>query len=242
MEIKEYQRMYEFEDEYWWFVGRKNNIDKYINSINITKESSILDAGCGTGINMIHLSKYSNDIIGIDTSDEAIYFCMQRGLENVIKRDVEDLNLKHNSFDLITALDILEHIDDTKALSEFYKVLKPKGYLIINVPAFNFLWSKHDEALHHKRRYTKSYLKKKLMSEGFTIENISYWNTFLFLPMMLFRFFRKYFSNSSETDLKVLPKVINKCLIIILKIESTLIGKINLPFGVSLLCLAKVDK
>jgi len=122
-------------------------------------------------------------------------------------------------------------------------MLKPNGYLIATVPAFNFMWSKHDEALHHKRRYNKAQLKDALKSNGFIIEKISYWNFFLFLPIVAMRLIKRSVkSEEIETDVKRLPNIVNAFLTTLLKIEEFLISRVNLPVGISLVCVGKVNK
>lgn len=144
-------------------------------------------------------------------------------------------------FDLIITLDLLEHLDDNKILKEFYRALKPTGYLIVTVPAFEFLWSEHDEALHHKRRYNKSHLREILKSNGFITEKISYWNFFLFLPIVAMRLIKRGMrSEEIETDVKELPNIVNRFLASVLSIEGRIISYgVNLPFGVSILCVCK---
>ncbi len=240
MEIEEYNKMYKFEEHCWWWVGRRAII-KHLLYILKLDSINILDVGCGTGANLNFLQKYG-DILGVDFSKEAKKFCKMRGYK-IVQANAEKLPLKENTFDLITALDLLEHLDDNMAISEFYRVLKPDGYLILTVPAFTFLWSKHDEALHHKRRYNKNQLKNVLKSNGFTIKKLSYWNFFLFLPIAIIRLIKRNMKNKTITsDVKEIPKIINDFLIFILKIESYLISHINLPIGISLVCVGKVNK
>ncbi|MCJ7789154.1 MAG: class I SAM-dependent methyltransferase [Candidatus Atribacteria bacterium] len=240
MEIEEYNKMYKFEEHYWWWVG-KRAIIKHLLDILKLDSINILDVGCGTGINLDFLQKYGN-VFGVDFSKEAKKFCKMRGYK-IIQANAEKLPLKENTFDLITALDLLEHLDDNMAISEFYRVLKPDGYLILTVPAFTFLWSKHDEALHHKRRYDKNQLKNVLKSNGFIIKKLSYWNFFLFFPIAIIRLIKKNMKNKTITsDVKEIPRIINDFLIFMLKIESYLISHINLPIGISLVCVGKVNK
>jgi len=241
MEIAEYEKMYQFEEKYWWWVGRRKLIKGILDKLNLNS-ATILDVGCGTGINLNYLSRYGA-VIGLDSSKDAINFCRMRGSKNVTEADAERLSFKDDTFDLITALDLLEHLDDNKALKGFYRVLKPNGYLVLSVPAFSFIWSKHDEAVHHKRRYTKHQLKDILEANGFIIEKVSYWNFFLFIPIVVMRLVKRSWKNQEiKTDVAELPGIVNRLLVSVLRIESYLIQHVNLPIGVSLMCVARADK
>ena len=241
MEIAEYEKMYKLEGDYWWWVGRRKLIKNILDKLDLNS-ATILDVGCGTGINLKYLSGYGA-AIGVDSSQDALNFCRKRGLKNVRRADAERLSFQNNTFDLITALDLLEHVDDNKALKGFYRILKPNGYLVLTVPAFNFMWSQHDEASHHKRRYNKRQLKSILEANGFIIEKVSYWNFFFFVPIAVVRLIKRSWKNKgAKTDVAELPRIINSLLTSVLGIESCLIRRLNLPVGVSLICLARVHK
>ena len=241
MEVAEYEKMYKFEEDYWWWIGKREIVKGIINRLN-SDFRTVLDVGCGTGLNLNYLKHYGT-VIGLDFSKEALNFCKLRAAENLIQADAEKVPFKDDTFDLIIALDLLEHLDDRDVLKEFYRVLNPNAYLIATVPAFNFMWSKHDEALHHKRRYNKAQLKDALKSNGFIIEKISYWNFFLFLPIVAMRLIKRSVkSEEIETDAKRLPNIVNAFLTSLLKIEEYLILRVNLPVGISLVCVGKVNK
>lgn len=241
MEIAEYEKMYQFEEKYWWWVGRREVVKGILNKLNLNC-ATILDAGCGTGINLRYLGDYGA-VIGLDLSRDALNFCRVRGNKNIIWADAERLPFKDGAFDLIAALDLLEHLDDNKALANFYRVLKPNGFLVLTVPAFNFMWSKHDEALHHKRRYNKGQLRDTLESNGFTVERICYWNFFLFLPIVAMRLIKRSMkSQEVKTDVEELPSMANWFFKSLLRIESYLVPHLNLPIGVSLVCVGRAMK
>lgn len=239
MEIAEYEKMYKFEEKYWWWVGKREIVKDILDRLNLNS-TNILDTGCGTGFNLNYLKDYGN-VVGLDFSKDALNFCKMRGNKNLVQANAEQVPFKGDMFDLIVTLDLLEHLDDNKTLKEFYMALKSTGYLIVTVPAFEFLWSEHDEALHHKRRYNKAQLRDILELNGFIIENISYWNFFLFLPIVAMRLIkRRMKSEEIETDVKELPPIINRFLASILRIENHIIShSVNLPFGVSIVCVCK---
>ncbi len=235
--------MAEFEETYWWWVGKRNIVKSILNRLNLA-HANILDSGCGTGFNLKYLKDYG-EITGLDISRDALNFCKKRENKRLVRADAENLPFKDGVFDVLTSLDCLEHLDDNRCIKEYFRVLKPDGYLIGTVPAFMFLWSEHDEALHHKRRYNKDQLKNLLGSNGFKAIKLSYWNFFLFFPIAAIRLIKKLVANGEgevETDVQKIPNIVNSFLISILKLESFIISLTNLPIGVSLIFVGKPDK
>jgi len=245
MLANEYQKLNNFENFYWWHVGRREIIKSLLSRIPLNKNSQILEVGCGTGGNLEILSKFGK-VIGLDNSKDAIEFSRKKGFENCILGEAENVNYPDESFDLIAALDLLEHIDnEQKVLKEFYRVLKKGGYFLITVPAYQFLWSEHDEALFHKRRYILSDLKKKLLGANFNIVWASHFIVFTAPAFFIYRMLRKVFSDGNKlkehkmTDYLVLPDFLNNFLISLLKFETFLSKYITFPFGISIACIAK---
>lgn len=242
METQEYNTMFELENDYWWFVARRALVEELVkNEANNCPSPKIFDVGCGTGANLAAFSQYGKSY-GIDMAKEAISFCRSRGLNNLVISKVESVAYLSESFDVITALDVLEHIDDdVAAMKELYRVCKPGGMLLVTVPAYGFLWSEHDEALHHRRRYAAHELRNKLTLAGFDIERCSYFITLFFFPILAIRILQSIFKDSThpKTSHIALPRIINKLLIAILAFEQWLLHFINLPFGVSIVCVAR---
>lgn len=240
--------MYELENSYWWFIARRRLVQEWIaEALSKTAGSSealartVFDVGCGTGANGKMLEQFGQ-FYGTDMSQEALRFCHERGLQRLARTWVEHLCFATDSFDVITALDMLEHVDDDMAgMKELFRVCKPGGFLLVTVPAYGFLWSEHDEALHHRRRYTASELRNKLSVAGFEIQRISYFITFLFFVVFAMRFWQNLRKSavSPKTGLVVLPKFINQCLIWLLDLERVLVRLFNFPLGVSIICLAQ---
>ena len=187
MNSDEYKKMYEIEDLYWWFIGRRKLVKWLLRKHNPNgKESLLFDLGCGTGLNV---SSFAQELktFASDLSPEALKFCRERNLQGLFSCSAEAIALRDKSVDVVTALDVLEHIrEDLPVLREVNRVLMPGGKLIVIVPAYGFLWSEHDEALHHYRRYVARELRAKLTSSNFEIERSTYFITGLFFPILFF--------------------------------------------------------
>jgi SAM-dependent methyltransferase len=241
MNPEEYRRHYDFEEDYWWFIGRRKIIFDQIARLPLHPEKSlILDAGCGTGFITKLLSTYGKTF-GIEVSEEGLLFCKSRNLKNLVRGNIQNSPFTAHRFDLITLLDLLEHLDeDVQVLREMYRICKEGGYLLIFVPAYAFLWSGEDVVSQHRRRYTAKELLNKVQESGFLVKKLSYVNTFLFPVIFSLITFNKFFRPDTlfKSNLKPLPIFLNKILAQILKSESFFLRKINFPFGTSLLCLA----
>jgi SAM-dependent methyltransferase len=238
----EYDAMYHLEDSYWWYVARRELANELLRQEIRGRESvRILDVGCGTGANMKDFTRLGA-AIGIDSSMEALHFCRSRGIGAVAMSPVEDLPFARGAFDIVTALDILEHTDDDlRCLREIRRVCTPHGLLLITVPAYGFLWSEHDEALKHRRRYTAHELRNKLVVCGFEVVRTSYFITTLFFPILAFRIWQGLRKNSTypRTSHYLLPNSINSALVGLLALERKVFQQMNLPFGVSIVALAR---
>jgi len=241
MEKIEYEKLFELEKNYWWNSSLKDIILKEQKKYFSKKKNLLfLDAGCGTGILSKELSETAK-VVGADLSREALFYCRKRGLKNLINGTINSLPFKNNYFDAVFSIDVLYHKwikNDEAALKEFNRVLKKNGLLIINVPAFDFLYSSHDKAIHTRHRYTKKELEEKIMKEGFTIKKIIYWNSLLFPFISLYRLSRK-FSGKKESDMKKMPEALNRFLKNMLSFEFKLSKKTDFPFGLSVFCTAK---
>jgi ubiquinone/menaquinone biosynthesis C-methylase UbiE len=245
MNVEEYEKMYALENTYWWFQGRKriilNLVRKHVPGLNL--KARVLDVGCGTGLILEALHSYCRPI-GLDFSHKALLYCRDRKLNLLILGNVDILPVSAESCDVVLALDLLEHIEDDSALMrDFHRIIKPGGYLMLTVPAHQFLWSEHDEALSHYRRYSYLQLLAMIREAGFRPVKTSYAISFVFLPIVVFRLAQKIFKKRQEpkTHLIRLPGAANKILIWLLLIEGFLLKFINLPFGVSIICLARKE-
>lgn len=237
MNIALYQDLYELEEKHWWHKAKRNLCKKIIG--RYFKGGKIVDIGCGTGKNVEAFSEFG-EVWGIDSSEEALRFCKKRSLKNVKKGEAEKTNLPADSFGLVTLLDVLEHTDDTKTLKEIHRILKKGGLLLITVPAYQFMWSQWDVVLHHKRRYTKGQLEKLLKENGFKIAYGSYFQSFLILPVFIVRKLKSLIkSKAYGSDFRIGNSFVNSLLLGLSKFERDLILKHGLPFGLSIIVLAK---
>jgi len=245
MDISMYQDFYNLEEKHWWFLGRREIVFSLLRQhLPNKKQLEILDVGCGTGSTLKELERYGH-AIGADVSEEAVRFSKLRGCANVYRIEEGGLFFEDEMFDLVVALDVIEHItDDCAALSEYYRITKYSGILLLTVPAYNFLWGAHDEINGHKRRYIADELKSKVEKTGFAVGKLTYFNTFLFPFVLLARMGQrvtKMVNNGCkpQSDLKLYPSGINNLLKAIFILEERLLRKYHFPYGVSLLCVAK---
>ncbi|MEX0966420.1 MAG: class I SAM-dependent methyltransferase [Bacteroidia bacterium] len=239
---KTYEEKYhQLEETNWWYEARRDMVLKLLS--NNSKQSNILELGCAGGPLLRKLATLGFEHVqGIDISEAAISVCRKRGIMNAQVMDGTRLDFPDQHFDLLIASDVLEHIEaEEKALQEWNRVLKPGGQAIIFVPAFQWMWSGHDEVNHHFRRYTRNELVEKLMQNGFRVTRSSYWNLALFFPAGAIRLILRNFS-SSEMDKNQHPKInplVNDFLVNLIKMENRFLEKVNFPVGVSTFAVAK---
>jgi ubiquinone/menaquinone biosynthesis C-methylase UbiE len=233
--------MYEMEESYWWFVARRKLVCEFVRQLRLPDQSRLLDVGCGTGANMKAFGE-NFECVGIDMSSTALGFCRARGLESLVQASIERSGMAGDTFDVVTALDMLEHVeDDMAALRELWRVSRPGGFLLITVPAFGFLWSEHDEALQHRRRYTTAELESKLIASGFHLVRISYFLASLFVPILMFRIVQNLTKRGIEPYAThvIPPPWVNSLIVRILDWERKLLRYVGkLPFGVSIIAIA----
>jgi SAM-dependent methyltransferase len=243
MEQHTYGIMNNVEDSHWWFVGRRAILESFLASINSklqipNSKLSILDVGCGTGANLEMLKQFG-EAEGVDVSDDALEFCRLKGLK-VHKGLAESLPFADESFDLVTALDVVEHLDDDVAgLKEMHRVLKADGKTLIFVPAFMWLWGVQDDISNHRIRYTREQITERLNAAGFKIERATYANITFFLPILLGRFLMKVTGIKPESENNVNISALNGIFGKIFSAEKYWLNKTNFPFGVSIVIVAE---
>jgi len=237
-----YPILYQVEQTHWWYVGRRKIIAEFVREIIShvkDRPARILDVGCGTGANLLLLSNYG-DAEGVDVSHDALAFCRERGLQKVKHGAAEQLPYDDGTFDLVTAFDVVEHLDDDLAgLKELRRVIRPGGYALLFVPTFMFLWGIQDDVSNHRRRYRLPELKRLLTEAGFEIERSTYANITFFLPILLVRKLMKLtgLKTSSENNINV--SAFNGIFGGLFSAESIALRFMNFPFGVSGICVAR---
>jgi len=242
MRSRDFEELYNLEETYWWFVGRRKLVRQLVERYAGDPAARVLDAGCGTGGTLKELAG-TGDLCGCDASPHALAFCRERGFGNVAAGDVLALPYANDSFRCVISCDVLEHLPDDRAgLAEMMRVLQPGGILIITVPAHRFLWSEHDEALAHRRRYSARELRRKLQEAGVVVLKLSPVVVAAFAPILAFRLaqrLRPKLPDEPRTDLRVLPPWLNGLLIGALRLENWLLRLTNLPVGTSLVAVAR---
>ncbi|MGI9067599.1 MAG: class I SAM-dependent methyltransferase [Pyrinomonadaceae bacterium] len=251
MQQHTYAIMRRVEETHWWFAGRRQIIKSFLERLSRSVEVdssadgdhyaplNILDVGCGTGANLEMLSQFG-EAEGVDISGEALSFCCERGLENVKQGAAEALPFEASSFDLVTGLDVVEHLDDDLAgLKEMRRVLRPGGHCLVFVPAFMFLWGVQDDISHHRRRYTLDQLKRVVREAGFEIERASYVNISFFAPILAGRLLMRALSIRPESENNITIGFLNGVLGKLFGAESLALRYLNFPFGVSIICVAR---
>ncbi len=240
MNPEAYERMASLEDRHWWFLARRAIVAKIIAGLKLPPQARILDAGCGTGGNLAMLRNFG-EVEATEMDDGARTIAAAKGVAAVSPGRLPDaLPFQGAEFDLITLLDVLEHVaDDEAALESLSGLLRPGGHLVTTVPAFSFLWSEHDEVHRHYRRYRKRELENKVRQAGMNVVYASYFNTFLFPLIATVRLGGRFLKRRKGGDLVMPGGGVNRLLYAIFSSERALLGKMRLPFGVSLLLVAR---
>jgi len=242
MQSHHYPILYEVEETHWWYVGRRRIIQHLVEKICTTLKNPnprILDVGCGTGANLKMLAAHGR-AEGVDISSQAVDFCRERGLDSVKLGAIEQLPYESGSFELVTALDVVEHLDDDVAgLSEMRRVLDRDGRLLLFVPAFMFLWGVQDDVSNHRRRYTLPGLLKAVEAAGFSVEWSSYANISFFIPVLLVRSVMRWLGLRAATEYGINISLMNGPFSQLFAAERFIFKRGRLPFGVSAVCIAR---
>ncbi len=247
MRPDEYRVMFETEDGHWWYRGLRALLEILLTRYAPANPDTglILDAGCGTGANLLMLQAYGR-AIGVDISTEAIHFCRVRGIPNnrALVASVTDLAFPSQSFDLVLSFDVICNIpDDVGAFAQVARVLKPGGYFIVQLPAYQWLWSMHDVAVGHQRRYSARDVREKLVRAGLEVERVIHTNALLFPFVIVPRLLQRHAlerGNTVKSDLQMdLPRWINALFAVTYRTEIHLATRVPIPFGLSVIAIAK---
>jgi SAM-dependent methyltransferase len=238
-----YSEYSEIEDTHWWFRGRREIFARLLAPLAAAAPLDILDIGFGTGAMLKLLEGYGR-VVGMDMAVEAIRFARTRCACPMLLGDITQVPIASGSVDLVTAFDIIEHVeDDAAAFAELGRVCRPGGHMLVTVPAFQFLWGNQDIVSHHRRRYTLAELGARVRSAGFEPQRLSYFNAILFPAVAAVRVARRLRGEPKgevKSDFTMTkPGLVNDTLTRVFAAEGRWLARWRLPVGVSLVCLAE---
>jgi SAM-dependent methyltransferase len=244
---REYDTMRRVEDTYWWYrILRTEVEDDLASRFGGSRACRLLDAGCGTGgmLDALRDAHPEWETTGLDFSAVAVEYCRGRGFADVIKGSMDEMPFPDTSFDVVISLDVLCHkeVSEERAVSEIARVVKPGGYVILNLPAFGLLRGRHDVAVHSARRYTIERVRRLFKPVNVRVETILYWNAWLFGPVAAWRLFTRFGQPgeiSTKGDLSPLPSWINSLLTSVGKLDFAACRKLHPPFGTSVYTVAR---
>jgi SAM-dependent methyltransferase len=242
MEPETYQLMRQVEDEHWWFVARRNIIGTLLDRLNLPAHAEILEVGCGTGGNIALLKRFGT-VTCVELDNIAAQLARDRNLANVLYGKLPDELPKFSrQFDVITLFDVIEHVkEDGASLQALSSLLNPGGRIVITVPAFSFLWSQHDDENHKQRRYRRRDLVGLARQCGLSLDYISYFNFWLFPPVASVRLIRKIIPyQESWQDMRKPNEMVNRVLQSVFGSERHVVGRMSLPFGISLMAVMSI--
>lgn len=240
METAVYQEMARLEGQHWWFVGRRRILTQAIERMSLSSRAQILEAGSGTGGNLAMLGQFGQ-VTGFDPSEIARSFASSRCDFPVLDGALPfDLPFERKTFELVAALDVLEHLDDDQAsLTELSHLLRPGGFMLLTVPAFPLLWGAHDEAHHHRRRYRRNTLLELVEQAGLRPIHVGHFNSILFLPAAVVRLTKRALKRDTP-DMQSVPWApINGLLTWLFSFERHFVRDVSIPFGLSLIAIAQ---
>lgn len=234
------------EARHFWFRGFRAFITPLVaHATSGRTDARILDCGCGTGANVELLSRFGR-AYGLDLSEAGLRLGREAGRTRLVRASVTAVPFPSDAFDLVTSFDVLYSLqtqDEHSATAEMYRLIRPGGYILVNVAALEVLRGDHSVLSREVRRYSRPALHALLTSAGFIVERITYTNTTLFLPMAFVRAVQRLRGLSTEseaqTDITVPPAPINALLTGLLRLESLWLRHFDSPVGSSLLCLAR---
>jgi len=243
MEAKVFSEMAAIQGRHWWFVARSRILASVVGKISLPSKAKILEVGCGTGGNLAMLSRFGN-LCAVEYDDNARDFAASLAVCPVVTGGLpEPIPFEDGKFDLVCLLDVLEHIDDDEAaLSRSGRLLCPSGRLLITVPAYAWLWSGHDEAHHHCRRYTAKMLRQRAREANLVVEKLGYFNTLLFPMIAASRIIGKLSGHNGGSDAAMPSALVNRVLMGIFSFERHIVPRMMMPFGTSILAILSKAK
>lgn len=241
----EYQRLSEHEDQYWWYIAQREHLTDVVRRLSLPSGVRMLDAGCGTGRNLLTLAREGRyQGYGIDVSPHAAaHWNGQAGLSRMLA-SVNELPFADDSFELVVSVDVLgcRGVQADRAMAEFRRVLSVGGYLVLLVPAYQWLRSSHDEAVHSVHRFGRRELAALASRSGLSVIRLGHRFMTFFPAIAGVRLWRKRFQRmqiSPHSDLSALPSWLNTGLLALARLERRWLGRCELPFGTTLLMVAR---
>jgi len=233
-----YDQMRKVEQDHWWFAARREILARQIEALDLPAGARILEVGCGTGGNLAMLGRYGQ-VTGLEPDADSRAYAAERTGASVIDGALPQ-GLPEPGYDLVAALDVIEHVDaDAEAVAAMGALLKPGGALVTTVPAHGWLWSRHDELHHHKRRYGLNAYRRLFQAAGLTVRKASYFNSLLFPAIAFARALKALPGVKAPDDDTLPPPALNGLLRRIFAAEAPLLRRANLPLGVSILLVAE---
>ena len=239
MERAAYREMADLDQRHWWYRGRRQILAQLIRrEVRPPQNASILEIGCGTGHNLEMLGQFGK-VDAIELDDESREIAQVRLGRDIMSARLPELSgVPEHHYDLIAALDVIEHIDDdSEAIAAISTRLKPRGKFLMTVPAHPWMWSAHDSVNHHKRRYSKASLRRLIEGSPLKLERIGYFNSLLFPLAVADRLVSKM-RGRDEADVKLPSTPLNSGLEAVFAAERHLVGRLPLPPGLSLFAVA----
>lgn len=240
MEPHEYDRMFELEDTHWWFQSRLGLLERIMRRHAprpADRKARMLDLGCGTGM-FLEREGRGREAYGLDFSRQALSFTRRRGVTGLVCANSESPPYASDSFDVVTAFDLIEHVEhDDRLVAGVHRILRPGGVFIATVPAHEFLWSSHDVALHHMRRYRRRQFAALFDPQLWITRRSTYSFAMIFPPAAAIRITRKllHLHGEATADTNLTPAWLNRILIAAHRVESAWIERFNSPIGLSIL-------
>jgi len=238
MERVVYQQMAELDDRHWWYRARRKILAELIRrEVRLPADARILEIGCGTGHNLQMLAGFGH-VDGLELDEEAAALSEKRLGRKVMRSPLPELDQVPDNYDLIGAFDVIEHIDDDRAaLAAIATKLKPAGKFMMTVPAHPWMWTAHDVANHHRRRYSKRALRSLIENSPMKLERLGYFNSLLF-PVAIAERAASKLRGKDNGDVSLPPAPLNRALEAVFASERYLVGRLPLPPGLSLFAVA----
>ncbi|MDX2103565.1 MAG: class I SAM-dependent methyltransferase [Alphaproteobacteria bacterium] len=242
MDAREYEKMAAVEAQMWWYQGLHQMVLTLIDGLSLRPGARVLDAGCGTGGLLARIAERRPDLrlTGFDFDDAAVAWSRRKAAIPLVAASINALPFASGQFEAVVSCDVLCHrsVDQAAALADIARVLAPGGHVILNLPAYDWMYSTHDRRVHTARRYTVGRARQSLAEHGLRVSRGGYWNTGLFPLMAVHRLLSR--SSSGDSDVHLYPAPIEALFRRVVLTEAWLVGKgVNLPYGGSVLVVAE---